>query len=161
MKMSFKSKFIVIILPLVIAGLLTLTAVAYIQSKNVIETELTNSMLLRTKESTNNINTWLTGRLAEVQETVQNPMIKRVLNTNPNLDLKSNNESIKLIDELNLSRWNFISKVYPNQYAALHILNNLQPNEWGNPDSLSKLTARYYNAKDGQFKTDSWAKAAA
>lgn len=161
MKMSFKTKFIAIILPLVVAGLLILTGIAYMQSKNVIETELINSMGIRTKESTNHINTWLTGRLAEVRETAQSPILKRVLETNPNLDLKRNDDSIKLIDELNLSRWKFINTAYPNQYAALHILNTLEPNEWSNADNLSKLTARYYNAKDGQFKTDAWAKAAA
>lgn len=161
MKMSFKSKLIAMILPLVIAGLLILTGVAYIQSKNVIETELINAMSIRTEESTKHINTWLTGRLAEVRETVQSPILKRILQTNPNMDLKKNDDSIRLIDELNLSRWNFINTAYPNQYAALHILNTLEPNEWSNTDNLSKLTARYYNAKTGEFKTDPWAKAAA
>jgi len=160
MKMSFKSKLIVVILPLVIVGLLSLTAVAYVQFNRIIETELINSMSLRTNEATNHINTWLTGRLAEVQETAQNPMIKRVLDTNSKLDLKSNDDSIKLIDELNLARWKSISTTYPNQYAALHIINFLEPKEWSNPDNLSKLTARYYNVKTGQFRTDPWAKAA-
>ncbi|MBC2581997.1 methyl-accepting chemotaxis protein [Clostridium sp. DJ247] len=159
MKMSFKSKLIVVILPLVIVGLLSLTAVAYVQFNKIIETELINSMSLRTNEATNHVNTWLTGRLAEVRETVQSPMIKRILDTNPKLDLKSNDDSIKLMDELNLARWKFISTTYPDQYAALHIVNSLEPNEWNNPDSLSKLTARYYSVKDGQFKTDPWAKA--
>ncbi|MFT8313744.1 MAG: methyl-accepting chemotaxis protein [Clostridium sp.] len=161
MKMSFKTKLIAVILPLVIAGLLILTSVAYVQFRKVMETELVNSMSLRTNEATNHINTWLTGRLAEVQETVQNPMIKRILDTNPTLDLKSNSDSIKLVDELNLARWKFVNTTYTNQYAALHILNSLEPNEWSDPNSLSKLTARYYNAKDGQFRTDPWAKAAA
>ncbi|UZW13080.1 methyl-accepting chemotaxis protein [Clostridium pasteurianum] len=161
MKMSFKSKLIAMILPLVIAGLLILTGVAYIQSKNVIETELINAMSIRTEESTKHIDTWLTGRLAEVRETVQSPILKRILQTNPNMDLKKNDDSIRLIDELNLSRWNFINTAYPNQYAALHILNTLEPNEWSNTDNLSKLTARYYNAKTGEFKTYPWAKAAA
>lgn len=161
MKMTFKAKLIAVILPLVVAGLLILTSVAYVQSKKVMETELVNSMLLRSNEAANHINTWLTGRLAEVQETVQNPMIKRILDTNPNLNLKSNDDSIKLVDELNLSRWKFVSNTYPDQYVALHILNSLESNEWSNTDSLSKLTARYYNAKDGQFKTDPWAKAVA
>lgn len=161
MKISFKGKLIAMILPLVIAGLIILTGTAYIQSKNVIETELINAMLLRTKESTNHINTWLTSRLAEVQETIQSPSIKRVLETNPEIDLNKNDDSIKLIDELNLSRWKFINSAYPNQYAALHILNYLAPSEWTNADSLSKLKARYYNTQSGQFKTDPWAKATA
>ncbi len=159
MKMSFKSKFMAIILPLVIVGLLSLTGVAYVSFNNVIKTELVNSMSLRTTESTNHINTWLTGRLSEVRETVQSPMIKRVLDTNPSLDLSKDDESIKLIDELNASRFKFINTAYPDEYSALHIVNNIEPNEWSNTESLTKLTARYYSVKDGKFATAPWAKA--
>ncbi|WP_090092284.1 methyl-accepting chemotaxis protein [Clostridium uliginosum] len=160
MKMSFKWKFMVVILPLVIVGLLSLTGVAYFKFNNIIEKELTDSMSTRTTEATNHINTWLTGRLAEVRETINNPMTKRILEINPNLDFESNNQSIELIDEVNLARWKFINTTYPDQYAALHIVNSLEPNEWSNPDSLSKLQARYYNVKDGVSKTSPWAKAA-
>jgi len=160
-KISFKSKLMFAILPLVIAGLLSLTGVAYVKFHKIMETELTNSMSLRTTEATNHINTWLTSRLAEVRETVQNPMVKRVVDINPNLNLNAADESIKFIDELNSARWNFINKTYPDEYAAVHIVNYLEPNEWSKPDSLSKLQARYYNVKDGQFKTSPWAKAAA
>lgn len=160
-KMSFKSKFMAVILPLVIVGLLLLTGVAYANFHNIMEKELTSSMSLRTTESTDHINTWLTSRLAEVRETAQNPMVKRVVDINPNLNLNAEDESIKFIDELNLSRWNFIDKTYPDQYAALHIVNSLEPNEWSNTESLGKLEARYYNVKNGQFATSAWAKAAA
>jgi len=160
MKMSFKTKFMAIILPLVIVGLLSLTGVAYINFRNIIETELVNSMSLRTTEATNHINTWLTSRLAEVQEIAQSPMVKEVLDKNPTLDLSSTDGSLGLIDELNSSRSKFISKTYPNEYAAVHILNNIEPSEWSKPDSLSKLKARYYNFSNGQFNTANWAKGA-
>lgn len=160
-KISFKSKLMFAILPLVVVGLLSLTGVAYVKFHKIMETELTNSMALRTTEATDHINTWLTSRLAEVRETVQNPMVKRILDINPSVNLESNDESIQFMDEVNLARWNFINTTYPDQYAALHIVNALEPNEWSNPDSLSKLKARYYNVQDGQFKTSPWAKAAA
>ncbi len=161
MKMSFKSKFMVIILPLVIVGLLSLTGVAYINFRHILETELVNSMSERTTESTNHINTWLTGRLGEVQETVQNPMLTEVLEKNPNVDLQSNDGSLALIDEINSSRFKFINNAYPNEYAALHIVNNIEPSEWSSPDGLNKLQARYYNVSNGQFATANWAKGAA
>ncbi|NRY61882.1 methyl-accepting chemotaxis protein [Clostridium beijerinckii] len=161
MKMSFKTKFMAIILPLVVVGLLSLTGFAYINFRNIIETELVNSMLTRTKESTNHINTWLKGRLGEVQETVQSPVLKEFLDKNPNLDLNSTDGSLALIDGLNGSRFNFIKNTYPNEYAAVHIVNNIEPSEWSNKDSLSKLQARYYNVSNGQFNTANWAKGAA
>lgn len=160
MKMSFKSKFMLLVLPLVIVGLLSLTGIAYVKFNKIIETEIMDSMSMRTTEATDHINTWLTGRLGEVRETAQNPMMKRILESNPSLDLSKDDESTKLIDELNLSRWQFIKDTYPDQYAALHIVNSLPKDQWNNADSLNKLTARYVNVKDGQCKTSPWAKAA-
>lgn len=157
-KMSFKSKFMVIILPIVIVGLLVLTGVTYGSFKGMIEKELVSSMEARDVEATNHINTWLTSRLSEVRETIQSPMISRILETNPDLNLENDDESIKLVDELNLSRWNFVNEAYPDQYAALHILNSLEPSEWNNSDNANKLLARYYNTKTGESKTSAWAK---
>ncbi|GAB6168390.1 methyl-accepting chemotaxis protein [Clostridium carnis] len=161
MKISFKSKLMVVILPLVIVGLLSLTGIAYFSFNNIIEKELTQAMSTRTSEATNHINTWLTGKLAEVQETVNSPMVKRVLEKNPSLNFDGNSESIALIDELNLARWNFIKNTYPDQYAALHIVNPLEQNEWGNQDNAGKLKARYYNVQKGASSTSPWAKAGA
>ena len=160
-KMSFKSKFMAIILPIVIVGLLVLTGVTYVSFKGMIEKELVNSMEGRDVEATNHINTWLTSRLSEVRETIHSPMISRILESNPDINLENDDESIKLMDELNLSRWNFVNEVYPDQYAALHILNSLEPSEWNNSDNSNKLLARYYNTKSGESKTSAWAKDAA
>lgn len=87
MKMSFKSKFMLLVLPLVIVGLLSLTGIAYVKFNKIIEKEIMDSMSMRTTEATDHINTWLTGRLGEVRETAQNPMMKRILESNPSLDL--------------------------------------------------------------------------
>lgn len=160
MRLSFKTKLIAGALSAVIIGLLLLTSVAYINFTNVIEYELSESMSIRTNETTNHINTWLTSRLAEVQETVNSPIVRDVVELNPGLDFDLQDESIDLIDELNLSRWNFINSVYPDQYSALHIVNKLEKNEWSDPASLENLKARFYNVKTGQCATASWAKAA-
>ena len=119
MRLSFKTKLIAGALSAVIIGLLLLTSVAYINFTNVIEYELSESMSIRTNEATNHIITWLTSRLAEVQETVNSPIVRDVVELNPGLDFDLQDESIDLIDELNLSRWNFINSVYPDQYLSL------------------------------------------
>lgn len=160
MKISFKSKLMVVILPLVIVSLLCLTGVTYVNFNKILENELTGSMAMRTNEATEHINTWLTARLSEVRETAENPMIKQVLNLNPILDFNKNDESIKLIDDINLSRWKFINETYPNQYAALHVVNYLGKDQWSNTNALGKLQARYYNTKDGTCNTAAWAKSA-
>lgn len=160
MKLNFKMKLVASVLIVVIIGLLSLTSVAYVNFKSVLKDELNESMIIRTNDATSHINTWLTSRLAEVQETVNSPIVKEVITLNPELDFSLEDESIALIDELNLSRWKFINNTYPDQYAAIHILNKLEPAEWSNQDSLEKLRARFYNVKSSQCSTAAWAKAA-
>lgn len=161
MRLNFKMKLIAVVLSTIIIGLLSLTSIAYLNFKNVLKNELNESMSIRTNEATDHINTWLTARLAEVQESVNSPVVKDVIELNPQLDFSVEDESTALIDELNLSRWNFINNTYPDQYAAIHILNKLEPNEWSDQASLENLSARFYNVKTGQCATAAWAKAAA
>lgn len=156
-----KSKLLTVGLTIIMLSLLVLTIVTYLQFNKVIKTELIDSMSERTGESANHINTWLTGQLGEVRETVNSPIIDRVLALNPELDLTRNDDSIKLIDELNIARWKYVAAAYPNQYAALHIINYLEPDEWDDPDKRNKLLARYYNIEEGTCNTDLWAQAAA
>lgn len=159
--LSAKSKLIIAALALAMLSLLLLTVVTYWQFNEIIKDELLDAMSARTKESANHINTCLTGQLGEVRETVNSPIIDRVLKINPTLDLTQNDESIHLIDELNLARWKYVAADYPGQYAALHIINYLEKDEWKNPENLKMLKARYYNVNQGICRTDPWAKAAA
>lgn len=162
MKVSFKSKLLLIILPLVLIGMGLLTSISYINFKGTIEEELTKSMVSRNKDVTGYIDEWLKSKLCEVQKTAQSPMIKRVLEKNPDLNFEANDETISLIDEINLSRWKAIKKIYPNDYAALHIMNSINNNEWGNKDAINtKLKARYYSVDKGMFDTAPWAKSIA
>lgn len=158
---SVRSKFAMIVLAIIMFSLVALTIVTYWQFNKVIETELIDAMSARTRESANHINTCLAGQLGEVRETVHSPILDRILTLNPQLDLTRDDESTRLIDELNLARWKYVEKGYPNQYAALHIINYLEPDEWKDSKKLGRLMARYYNVKEGICKTDLWAKAAA
>src|SRR3712207_3325016 len=159
MKISFKSKLLLIIVPLVLAGMVLLTSISYVNYKGTIEGELVESMISRNKDVTEYVDEWLRSKLAEVQKTAESPMMKRVLEKNPTLNFEANDESIHMMDEINLSRWKFIKKAYPNDYAALHIINSLNNNEWANQEAVNtKLKARYYSIDKNIFDTASWAK---
>ena len=156
-----KSKLAILALGLVLTGLLAVAAATYWEFNEVIEAELINTMEVRTQESASHINTLLAGQLGEVQETVNSPVLAQVLRLNPGLDFSRRDASVALIDELNQARWKYVSAAYPQQYAALHIINALEADSWGRNDQLSRLQARYYNVREGSFRTDAWAKAAA
>ena len=159
MKVSFKSKLLLIIVPLVLSGIVLLTSISYINFKGTIEDKLEDSMITRNKDVTQYVDEWLRARLGEVQKTAESPMMKRVLEKNPTLNFEANDESISLMDEINLSRWKSIKKAYPNEYAALHIINSINNNEWGNEEELkTKLKARYYSIDKNIFDTAPWAK---
>ncbi len=159
--LSNKSKFTTTSIIIIMLGLVLLSIITYRQYNQVSESELMHTMSDHTAQSAGYINTWLEGRLGEVRETAESPILGQALKLNPQLDLTRKDESIHLLDELNQSRWNYVSGAYPNEYAALHIVNYLQPDEWGNPKNLKTLKARYYNVKDGTNKTDPWAEGAA
>ncbi|KGM96932.1 chemotaxis protein [Clostridium novyi A str. 4552] len=159
MKVSFKSKLLGIVLPLILFGVLILTGISYKSFKSTMKMELTESMISRNKDVTGHIDEWLKARLGEVQKTAESPMMKRVLEKNPTLNLEVNDESRTLIDEMNLARARFVKKAYPNDYAALHIMNCVENNEWSNQQAVSsKLKARYYSIEKNIFDTAPWAK---
>jgi methyl-accepting chemotaxis protein len=78
--MSFMSKILLTILPIVAVGLLALSAIAYTQLTHVIEGELVNSMSKNTNEVARGINNWLEGRLLEAQAAAANPAAKEAVN---------------------------------------------------------------------------------
>jgi|GEM_PF-2914914 len=161
MELPVRTKWAICIWIATVIILFFITVLSYWNYNQVIEDELIDTMAARTGESANHINTYFRGQLGEVQETVHSPVLDEVLHDNPNLELTEGSPAISLIDQLNAARWNYVSTAYPNQYVALHIINYLGPNEWGNEQRLSHLMARYYNAEEGICKTDPWAKSAA
>nr|WP_320147642.1 ATP-binding protein [uncultured Anaeromusa sp.] len=156
-----KSKLAILTLGVILTALLAVAAATYWEFNEVIEAELIDTMAVRTQESASHINTLLAGQLGEVQETVNSPVLAQVLRLNPQLDFSRSDESVALIDELNQARWKYVSEAYPYQYAALHIINVLDADGWGRTDQLRRLQARYYNVREGNLRTDAWAKAAA
>ena len=112
---SIKRKLLKIVLPIIIGGLVILTLGTYLSINSFVKSELIDSMSARQKESTEGINLWLKSRLAEVQETTYSPILKDIANSGVDLDL-SDEEMINTIDNINLSRWNFVNAENPNEY---------------------------------------------
>ncbi|MBE6071407.1 MAG: HAMP domain-containing protein [Clostridium butyricum] len=154
---SVKTKLIVAILPIVIIGLSVLAVGTHISISKFVKAELVDLMSDREKDATENINTWLESRLAEVQETTYNPTLTKMVNSDMEIDLE-NTELTGGIDEINISRWNFVNSKYPDEYAALHILSSLDKEEWKDSSNGDKLKARYYNVSTDECSTSPWAK---
>lgn len=154
---SVKTKLIVAILPIVIIGLSVMAIGTYISISKFVKSELVTLMSERAKESTENINTWLELRFSEVQKTAYNPTLTKMANSDMEIDLE-NTELITGMDEINMSRWNFVNSKYPDEYAALHILSSLDKDEWKDSNNGDKLKARYYNVSTGDCRTSPWAK---
>jgi len=154
---SVKTKLIVAILPIVIIGLSVLAVGTHISISKFVKAELVDLMSDREKDATENINTWLESRLAEVQETTYNPTLTKMVNSDMEIDLE-NTELTGGIDEINISRWNFVNSKYPDEYAALHILSSLGKEEWKDSSNGDKLKARYYNVSTDECSTSPWAK---
>ena len=154
---SIKRKLLKIVLPIIIGGLIILTLGTYLSINSFVKSELIDSMSARQKESTEGINLWLKSRLAEVKETTYSPILKDIANSGRKLDL-SDDETINTIDKINLSRWDFVNKEYPNEYAAIHILSTLDKDQWKDSSNGDKLEARYYDVGKSKSGTSPWAK---
>lgn len=134
-KMSFRSKLLLSILPIVAVGLLVLSVIAYTQFTQVIERELVNSMSKNTDEVARGINSWIEGRLLEVETAAANPAAKQSVN------------NLEQMNSLNAARKKLLDSKFPGQYA----------NAWfgdldyvyhapGMPDGKIPKTRRYYSA---------------
>lgn len=133
-KMSFKSKLLLSVIPIVAVGLLALSIVAYSQLTQVIERELVNSMSQNTNEVTRGINNWIEGRLLEVESAAANPAAKQAIT------------NLEQMNSLNAARKKLLDLKFPGQYA----------NAWfgdldyvyhapGMPDGKIPKTRRYYS----------------
>jgi methyl-accepting chemotaxis protein len=75
---SFKAKVLLVIIPFITLGLIALSILAYRQFYNVIEQEMSKSVLANTEEVSQTINTWLTGRVLEVSMAAASPPAQQV-----------------------------------------------------------------------------------
>lgn len=137
-KMSFKSKLLLTILPIVAVGLLTLSLIAYTQLTNVIERELVNSMSKNTEEVARGINNWMEGRLLEVQASATNPAVKETVD-NP-----------ERMAALNAARQKLLDTQFAGQYESAWFGDLNYTFHWPSPtkgmvEGKIPTTRRYYS----------------
>lgn len=109
--MPYRTKLMLFIMPVVVAGLVIISAVAYIGINNLIEDELSKSMLLATEQTAGTINTWLEAHLLEPETIAATPAAKAV------------NTNFGIADAQNISRYKFLHEKYPDVFQDIYAAN--------------------------------------
>jgi len=109
--MSFRTKLLLFILPVVIVGLLSVSVFSYIEINSVIENELSKNMLKTTGETANEINTWLKGLALESETIAATPAAKSI------------NTNFADLDNLNVTRYKFLHEKYPDVFEDVYAIN--------------------------------------
>ncbi|NFG60809.1 methyl-accepting chemotaxis protein [Clostridium sp. CMCC3677] len=138
-KLSFKMKLLITILPVVIIGMSILSFTTFYQFRKNIENELINNKLEEGKKLTENINTWLEGKLLEVRSSANTPTAKLI------------ETDISAVDNFNAERIKFLEKNYPGEYdnAAATLFNN---------DGKSRAQYSNGNFVNGDVSEKAWYK---
>ena len=113
-KLSFKMKLLLSILPMVIVGMLALSGTALYQFRKTIQDEIINNRIAETNKLSENVNTWLEGKLLEVRSAANTPTAKLI------------ESDLDAVDKFNSERIKFLDKNYPGDYdnAAATLFNN-------------------------------------
>ncbi len=111
MRNSLKIKLIAKLLPVVIAGIAVITFIAYYSTSSIIKKEYSEQVLKTIIESSTNINTWLKGRLLEVESIASTPAAKNV------------NTNFAETDRMNIDRFLYLTKKYPQEFADIYSAN--------------------------------------
>jgi hypothetical protein len=92
------------ILPLVIIGMLILSFAAFSQFQQTIEQQIMSNRVDSTKKLSENIDTWLNGKLLEVRTSAETPTVKLI------------NSNTETVDAFNKERMQLFNKKYPGEY---------------------------------------------
>ena len=112
--LSFKMKLLLSVLPMVIVGMLALSGTALYQFRKTIQDEIVSNRESATNKLSENVNTWLDGKLLEVRSSANIPTAKLI------------ESDINAVDKFNLERIKFLEKNYPGEYdnASATLFNN-------------------------------------
>ncbi|NFL35031.1 methyl-accepting chemotaxis protein [Clostridium botulinum] len=113
-KFSFKTKLLITILPVIIIGMSILSFTTFYEFKKTIENELISNKSDEIHKLTENIDTWIDGKLLEVKSSANTPTAKLV-----DIDIQA-------VDNFNAERIKFLEENYPGEYdnAAATLFNN-------------------------------------
>ncbi len=109
--MSYRTKLMGCIMPVLILALLAVGAFAYLGINSLIEDELSKSMLATTGETATIIDTWLKSHMLEPEAIASTPAAK-VINTD-----------FAGTDALNISRHKFLRAKYPDVFQDIYAAN--------------------------------------
>ena len=110
-RISFRNKLLLWVMPPLIVGLLSLSMGAYWYINNVIEKELTTSMLAMTGKTAEGINTWCKTLIFE-PETMSTTLAAKAINTD-----------FSKIDQENINRDKVLHKKYPDIFLDIYAAN--------------------------------------
>jgi len=108
--LSLRAKLLLWLMPIILAGLVSVSSGAYFYFKHVIEEELSKSMLASVEKSAESINRWLATIVLEPETMASTPAAKGI------------NDNFELLDEQNLYRHKILhanhSDIFLDIYAA-------------------------------------------
>ncbi len=108
---SLKIKLLSKLLPVIIAAIALITIIAYFTTSRIIKKEYSQQVLKTISESSTNINTWLKGRLLEVESIASTPAAKNI------------NSDFAGTDRMNIERFLYLTKQYPQEFADIYSAN--------------------------------------
>ncbi|KIL07510.1 chemotaxis protein [Clostridium botulinum] len=113
-KFSFKTKLLITILPVIIIGMSILSVTTFYEFKKTLENELISNKSDEIHKLTENIDTWIDGKLLEVKSSANTPTAKLI------------DTDIQAVDNFNAERIKFLEENYPGEYdnAAATLFNN-------------------------------------
>ncbi|MBP2626490.1 MAG: signal transduction histidine kinase, nitrogen specific, NtrB [Firmicutes bacterium] len=109
--LSYRSKLLWWLMPTLVVGILTLSTGAYWYINNIIEEELTMSMLAATGKTAEGINTWFKTLMLEPETIASTPAAKAI------------NNDFTLIDAQNINRYKFLREKYPDIFQDIYAAN--------------------------------------
>jgi PAS domain S-box-containing protein len=108
---SLKGRLLLWIMPIIILGLLSLSFAAYTSINIVIETELSNSMLMSVGKSAESINRWLATIMIEPETIASTPAAKQI------------NQNFQSFDLQNINRHKILHKNHPDIFQDIYAAN--------------------------------------
>lgn len=109
---TLRKKILLWIMPIAIMGLLSLSSVAYWYINNVIEKELSNSMLLSVGKSAESINRWLETIMLEPETIAATPAAKKI------------NENFEAFDLQNINRHKVLHSKHQDIFQDIYAANS-------------------------------------
>lgn len=110
-KYSYRNKLLLWIMPVLVIGLLTLGFGAHWYIEQVIRQELTGSMLATTAKAAEGIDTWCRTLILEPETIASTPAAKTI------------NAGFAQVDQLNISRNEFLHQKYPDLFRDIYAAN--------------------------------------